>query len=294
MYSYNPDSFVDSDVCDRCNVLAALEARLFELEAGIASGAFSPHYASGRSGTGERPRPQTTAGHGSRKQPVNGWVDVTSAKRKRKLKPTGHQPPHVSNRFSPLTDTPIEHVSESIALPPISDGARKRAKPVIKSTTLVIGSSIMRNVKLMTPGTIVNCIPGARAGDIESSLKIIAKSNKRYDKIIIHCGGNDTRRKRSEITKINVESVCTFAKTMSDSVIFSGPLPDMTNDEMYSRMASFNRWLSGWCPDNNVGFIDHWQTFQGKTGLMGRDGIHPTWDGAQTISKNMDYFIKGL
>ena len=51
MYSYNPDSFVDSDVCDRCTVLAALEARLFELEASIASGAFSPYYANGRLGT---------------------------------------------------------------------------------------------------------------------------------------------------------------------------------------------------------------------------------------------------
>ena len=293
MYSYNPDSFVDSDVCDRCTVLAALEARLFELEASIASGAFSPHYANGRPGTGSHFRLPMAAGRGSHRQPMNGWVDVTGGKRKRKQKHAGHQPLHVSNRFSPLTDTPIEHVSETP--PPINDKASTQAKPVIKNTTLVIGSSIMRNVKLMTPGTIVKCIPGARAGDIESNLKIIAKSKiKRYDKIIIHCGGNDTRRKRSEITKINVESVCTYAKTMSDSVIFSGPLPDMTNDEMYSRMGSFNRWLSGWCPDNNVGFIDQWQTFQGKSGLMGRDGIHPTWDGARTISKNMDDFIKKL
>ncbi|KAI3365933.1 hypothetical protein L3Q82_009703 [Scortum barcoo] len=39
----------------------------------------------------------------------------------------------------------------------------------------------------------------------------------------------------SEVTRINVESVCKFAKTMSDSVVFSGPLPNLTSDDMYSR-----------------------------------------------------------
>ncbi|CAB1420640.1 unnamed protein product [Pleuronectes platessa] len=32
----------------------------------------------------------------------------------------------------------------------------------------------------------------------------------------------------SEITKVNVESVCAFAKTMLDKVVFSGPLPNTT------------------------------------------------------------------
>ena len=81
---------------------------------------------------------------------------------------------------------------------------------------------------------------------------------------------------------------------MSDSVIFSGPLPNMINDDMYSRMSQFNRWLSRWCPDNNVGFINHWQTFEENTGLIKRDGIHPTWDGAKLISRNMDDFIDKL
>lgn len=59
-----------------------------------------------------------------------------------------------------------------------------------------------------------------------------------------HVSSNDTWLCQLEITKTSVGSVCIFAKTMLNYVVFSGSLPNLISDEMFSCMSSLNCWLS--------------------------------------------------
>ncbi len=176
-----------------------------------------------------------------------------------------------SNRFSPLSDAPTEKPGES---------------------ALVIGDSIVRNVKIETPATIVHCLPGARAPDILANLKVLANAKRKFSKIVIYAGANDVRLRQSEITKNNVKEVCELASTMSDTVICSGPLPAYRGDEIHSRLSSLNDWMSKWCPQNNIGFIDNWTSFWGRPDLLKRDGVHPSWGGAALLSRNMAHSLR--
>ena len=103
---------------------------------------------------------------------------------------------------------------------------------------------ILRNVIFSTPVAIVQFILGAGAGNTESNIKLLAKSKHEYGMSVIHVGSNDVRP------------------------VFSGSLLNRTSDDMLSCMSSFNRWLSRWCSANDVGFIDNWQTFWRRSGLI--------------------------
>ncbi len=127
---------------------------------------------------------------------------------------------------------------------------------------------------------------------ILANLKLLATAKRKFSKIVIHVGANDVRLCQSEISKNNVKEVCELANTMSDTVICSGPLPAYQGDEIHSRLLSLNGWMSKWCPQNNIGFIDNWISFWGRPDLLKRDGLHPSWGGAALLSRNMAHNLR--
>ncbi len=120
-------------------------------------------------------------------QQVN-WVTVRW--HSRGSKHSSSVPIKTLNRFSPLSDAPTEKPDES---------------------ALVIGNSIVRNMKIETPATTVHCLQGARAPDILANLKVLAHAKRKFRKIVIHVGANVVRLRQLEITKNNVKEVCELA-----------------------------------------------------------------------------------
>lgn len=166
-------------------------------------------------------------------------------------------------------------------------------KTYTKTNDLVIGTSIVRNVVIPHVPLPV-CLPGARMGDIIGHLKLMKQAGKKFRRVVIHAGGNDTRRKQSEVLKLQVAEACDLAKSISDSIIFSGPLPNLSSDEMYSRHLSFNRWLSNYTKNNHIGFIDNWSSFWGKPDLISKDQIHPTRNGSAVLANNIKASLQPL
>ncbi|KAL4005152.1 hypothetical protein ACER0C_004865 [Sarotherodon galilaeus] len=160
-----------------------------------------------------------------------------------------------------------------------------------RKKTLVIGDSVLKDVDPEIPATTLRYRSGATAGDIEAKLKLLAQDEHRFDKIVIHVSNNDIQINQLEVIKTKIDSVCNFAKTMSDSVGFSGPLPSRTSAHIIRSLSSFNCWLSNWCPENNVGFINNWKMFGLEPGLIESNHIYPTRKGADLISRNLAKFI---
>ncbi|XP_039856588.1 protein asteroid homolog 1-like [Simochromis diagramma] len=160
-----------------------------------------------------------------------------------------------------------------------------------RKKTLVIGDSVLKDVDPEIPATTLTYRSGATAGDIEAKLKLLAQDEHRFDKIVIHVSNNDIQNHQLEVIKPKIESVCNFAKTMSHSVGFSGPLPSRTSPHIIRSLSSFNCWLSNWCPENYVGFINNWKMFGLKPGLIESNHIYPTREGADLISRNLAKFI---
>ncbi len=173
MYSLSISVSDEGFTCDKCREIVRLTEKVLELETRIQTlvedsknvRAVDTALDVTSSGTPVHCSVPVTL------EPVQQGNWVTVRRPSRGSKHCSSVPIRTSNRFSPLSDAPTEKPGES---------------------ALVIGDSIVRNVKIETPATIVHCLPGARAPDILANLKVLANAKRKFSKII-HVGANDVR-----------------------------------------------------------------------------------------------------
>lgn len=292
----------DRNCCVKCEMLVTLETKLSNLEARlhnleakmgenapIPSPALSRTYAEALATPTPSSRPNPPPKPDQNKGVPSQLISMSTAP----SSPTSTQnqdknTPSISMNNAPSSPTPTQVDVQGDGFKVVQ--RKKGSKKKTKTNDVVIGTSIVRDVtiingKYVTP---VTCLPGARMGDIIAQLKLLKQAGKKFRRIVIHAGGNDARRRQSEVLKMQVVAACEFAKSMSDRVIFSGPLPNMSTDEMFSRHLSFNHWLSSFTKNNEIDFINNWSSFWGKPELIGKDCIHPTVSGTAVLTQNIE------
>uniref|UniRef100_A0A667Z3U5 SGNH hydrolase-type esterase domain-containing protein n=1 Tax=Myripristis murdjan TaxID=586833 RepID=A0A667Z3U5_9TELE len=157
-------------------------------------------------------------------------------------------------------------------------------------TTLVIGDSIIRNVRRKSAKCF--CFPGAKVADItEKCISLLAKY-PRARSIIIHIGCNNVPEQGSEILKQDFLKLFDSLKDCGRRIFISGPLPPFKRGcERFSRTLALHTWLQSACAMHNAFFIDNFNLFWNRPSFYRNDGIHPSALGGRILTENMFYTV---
>ena len=161
-----------------------------------------------------------------------------------------------------------------------------------QATTLVIGDSIVRRVRLR--GAITLSFPGANVVDVTEKIPSVLASHPEVNRVIIHVGTNDTTKQQSELLKRDFTQLFNqLSRFQRLAVFISGPTPTCGRGiGRFSRLLSLNTWLSSACSTHKVGFIDNFDVFWERRHLFGPDGLHLNRAGTRVLSANLAYGVQ--
>uniref|UniRef100_A0A7N8YGD6 SGNH hydrolase-type esterase domain-containing protein n=1 Tax=Mastacembelus armatus TaxID=205130 RepID=A0A7N8YGD6_9TELE len=164
-------------------------------------------------------------------------------------------------------------------------------RPLSPPTTLIIGDSIIRNVRFFNATT--HCFPGATASDILAMLPgLLPTLPSSIIRMIVHIGTCDTSLHQSELTKKDFLSLLHLLSNCRKTIFMSGPIPTFGRGSgRFSRILSLNTWLKSVSLSYNLQFIDNFNLFWNRPAFFAGDGLHPNRLGSHVLSTNIQHAV---
>ena len=137
---------------------------------------------------------------------------------------------------------------------------------------------------------VVVCLPGARIEHVTERVeKIMGRGNG--GSILVHIGTNNTDK---EGTTAIVEKYRNLLRKMKKAragqIILSGVLPVFGNRIRgcrNSKRMAVNGMVKRLCMEEEVGYVDLWDSFVGKDEMYARDGLHLSGKGAAVFAEGL-------
>ena len=147
------------------------------------------------------------------------------------------------------------------------------------TSTIYVGDSIVRKTdrRLGKGKDVVVCLPGARIEHVTERVEKIMGRGK-GGTIMVHVGTNNADK---EGTTAIVDKYRNLLKKTKEArvgqIILSGILPvfgNMIDGYRNSKRMAINGMMKRLCKEEDVGYVDLWDSFVGKEDMYVRDGLH--------------------
>ena len=171
----------------------------------------------------------------------------------------------------------------------VIDGIKRKSR-------IFVGDSIVRktDTRLSKEEDVVVCLPGARIEHVTERVEKIMGRGK-GGTILVHIGTNNADK---EGTTAIVDKYRKLLKKTKEArveqIILSGILPVFGNrmsceemDYRNSKRMAINMMVKRLCKEEDVGYVDLWDSFVGKEGMYARDGLHLSGKGAAVFAEGL-------
>ena len=167
----------------------------------------------------------------------------------------------------------------------VIDGIKRKSR-------IFVGDSIVRktDTRLSKEEDVVVCLPGARIEHVTERVEKIMGRGK-GGTILVHIGTNNADK---EGTTTIVDKYRKLLKKTKEArveqIILSGILPVFGNridGYRNSKWMAINGMVKRLCKEEDVGYVDLWDSVVGKEGMYARDGLHLSGKGAAVFAEGL-------